>query len=432
MKQKTALIIVLLTASWLTAQHAAAQDDTNDLRQEVEEIRNDLNRIQDRLKKSVEIHGFVSQGYLRSCDNNYWGETDEGTFEFNEIGLNISTNLSDQLRLGLQIFSHDLGDYGDNELEIDWAYADYYYRDWLSLRVGRTKTPVGLYGETRDFDVVNTFVILPQSMYIESFRESTVAVNGAAFYGNLPLVGAGHLDYTTWIGGVRVSSDNAGVRPYEDIGPGFFEITDAQAEYTTGINLRWETPLPNLLLTGTFLRVYDVNLEGETTATMQAVYGVPTGSPMSAHADRVDSSSFGMELSLGRFIFASEYINFRGKTYVTAPALGTFPISLYSEGYYWSLTYALSRKLSLGAYYNVYYNDAADKDGSDLEAQGRREWEGFQKDLAFAIRYDVNENWALKAEFHTIEGVGQLYRIDNPDGFDKEWHMLALKVTYSF
>ena len=38
----------------------------------------------------IDIHGFISQGYLQSTDNNYLANTDKGTFEFNEAAINFS------------------------------------------------------------------------------------------------------------------------------------------------------------------------------------------------------------------------------------------------------------------------------------------------------------------------------------------------------
>ena len=63
----------------------------------------------------LNIHGFVSQGYLHSSDNNYQGNTEDGTFEFNELGINFSTQLTDELRLGIQFFARDLGNFGISE-----------------------------------------------------------------------------------------------------------------------------------------------------------------------------------------------------------------------------------------------------------------------------------------------------------------------------
>jgi len=39
----------------------------------------------------VAIHGFISQGYLKSDHNDFLAETEKGSFQFNEMGLNFST-----------------------------------------------------------------------------------------------------------------------------------------------------------------------------------------------------------------------------------------------------------------------------------------------------------------------------------------------------
>ena len=40
---------------------------------------------------NVDVHGFVSQGYMRSQHNNYLAnDSSDGTFAFNEIGINFS------------------------------------------------------------------------------------------------------------------------------------------------------------------------------------------------------------------------------------------------------------------------------------------------------------------------------------------------------
>ncbi len=63
----------------------------------------------------VMIHGFASQGFLQSTDNEFLGETSNGTFNFNEIGINFAVQLTDELRFGIQLFSRDLGYYDDKE-----------------------------------------------------------------------------------------------------------------------------------------------------------------------------------------------------------------------------------------------------------------------------------------------------------------------------
>lgn len=38
---------------------------------------------------NVAIHGFVSQGYLKSNANNFLTETDSGSFQYNDMGINF-------------------------------------------------------------------------------------------------------------------------------------------------------------------------------------------------------------------------------------------------------------------------------------------------------------------------------------------------------
>ena len=61
----------------------------------------------------VDIHGFISQGFIKSTGNNYLGETLDGEWEFTETGINFATELTDDLRVGAQLFARDLGPLGN-------------------------------------------------------------------------------------------------------------------------------------------------------------------------------------------------------------------------------------------------------------------------------------------------------------------------------
>ena len=63
----------------------------------------------------------MSQGYFKSNDNNFLGKSKEGSFEYNEVGLSFALPISDELRFGMQLFSRDIGEYGNNDFNVDWA-----------------------------------------------------------------------------------------------------------------------------------------------------------------------------------------------------------------------------------------------------------------------------------------------------------------------
>ena len=56
-------------------------------------------------------------------------------------------------------------------MKLDWAVADYNFRQEFGIRVGRVKYPKGLYGEALDLDVIRPFVFLPMSVYNPVLRD---------------------------------------------------------------------------------------------------------------------------------------------------------------------------------------------------------------------------------------------------------------------
>ena len=109
-------VIGLLATAPIWAQEKTELDR---LRAEFEQLKKDVAQSMDRLDSGVQIHGFVSQGYMRSSDNNYLADSDEGSFDFSEVGINLRTDLSDSLSVGIQFVGRDLGETGNNEVRID-------------------------------------------------------------------------------------------------------------------------------------------------------------------------------------------------------------------------------------------------------------------------------------------------------------------------
>ena len=181
------------------------------------------------------------------------------------MGINFATSVTDDLRIGAQFFTRDLGPVGNNEISLDWAFADYTITDEFNIRAGRMKQSYGLYGEYWDLDLVRPSVVLPNSVYLMSLRDLLINFNGLQFYGNIDLwdydlgsidykVGAGRCWYKTPNRTLRsrTSSDN---RAYDDTTDTFaFQMTDFKDNFILNMSLQWNTPLDGLLLkyTGTW------------------------------------------------------------------------------------------------------------------------------------------------------------------------------------
>ena len=156
----------------------------------------------------VEIHGFISQGYLKTDRNNYMADTEDGTFQFNEMGINFQTRVSEKLKIGTQFIARDLGTIGNDEIKIDWAFADYRYSNIIGVRAGSLKIPIGFYNEARDVDSVRTNIILPPSIYAEEWRDVFVGLKGVGIYGRLP----GRVSYVLQNGTLDLPLDSGYMR----------------------------------------------------------------------------------------------------------------------------------------------------------------------------------------------------------------------------
>ncbi len=160
--------------------------------------------------RDVQIHSFASQGFGYSNENNYLTmKTSKGSFAMTDGGVNISTQLTDRLRIGAQIYLRNVGKLGDWHPVLDWAFADYKFKDWFGLRGGKVKTTLGLFNDSQDNEFLHTWALLPQSVYPLDLRGSTIAHNGGDAYGRIPLQRLGHLDYTAY-GGARSVDQHEG------------------------------------------------------------------------------------------------------------------------------------------------------------------------------------------------------------------------------
>src|SRR3984885_14151094 len=100
------------------------------------------------LDRTVQVHGFASQGFVYTNDNNWLTmDTSDGSAAFTDFGLNMSTPITDRLRIGAQVYDRNLGQLGQYHPSLDWAVIDYHFKSWLGFRGGKVKTTHGLYND---------------------------------------------------------------------------------------------------------------------------------------------------------------------------------------------------------------------------------------------------------------------------------------------
>lgn len=377
--------------------------------------------------RPLEVHGFLSQGWIKSDRNNFYAHTADGTFQFNEFGINFATELTDRLRTGLQLLSRDLGDIGNNAVEVDWAYGDYRWKDWLGLRAGKMKAPYGFYNETRDVDMLRTSIFLPPSIYNERWRDAYQSSVGYSLYGNLNLHAFGSLNYQFQSGEMNLAPGGGMARAIEDSAE--MEMLSSNMHDYANDYVEWNTPLKGLRL-GMCTLTFNLDIRFETTtATSWAIsQGIPAGTVFAYKMDNARINTLSAEYAAGNLTLALEYMRFRSERVESSEE----SIEEGQEGYAGSIAYRFTEWFELGAYYAVYYADANDRAGQQSEAAGKPAYKAWQKEWAVTARFDLNDYWTLKLEGHLVNGAALLLFRDNPDGLQENSFLFAMKTTYSF
>ncbi|MFC1569415.1 hypothetical protein ACFL4L_04210 [bacterium] len=404
------------------------------------------------LMDRIEIHGLISQGYILSSDNNYLNmKTPKGSYEMNEAAINFSTNITDRLRGGLQLLSRDLGKVGNNAVMLDWAYADYRFRDYLGFRIGKIKTPLALYNEIRDVDALRTFILLPQSVYDENVRDFSFAFQGIGIYGNVPLFGLGDVEYNLYTGAFNIPNPSSGFwyDSFSNLATGAemvvandsttiekLNITNSNvtADYIWGGSAYWTTPLEGLKLGGCYLygSLYmstDIAIFMKVTSSVQPGSNLYQSRQPNLDVDVKikDYYTLSGEYAIQNLTLTGEYHSRIYRVHIRTSDLLGFPIDNDYQliGYYGQATYRFTDWLEAGAYYSFY-------DDVDSHLEGTPSWYFTQKDICAAIRFDITPNLLIKFEGHKIDGVGLALSAENPSGRTQHWNLFAIKSSINF
>lgn len=150
----------------------------------------------------VQVHGFLSQAAIKTSENRFFGDSDQGSFGLTEVGVNASYRPHPSLLLSGQVLARRAGDMSDGTPSLDYLLTDLSMistpRTRLGVRVGRIKSPLGLYNETRDVPFTRPGIFLPQVIYYEKVRNLVLSSDGAMLdfekfgdWGTLSLVAGG-------------------------------------------------------------------------------------------------------------------------------------------------------------------------------------------------------------------------------------------------
>jgi hypothetical protein len=394
-------------------------------------------------ERDVQVHSFASQGFAYSNDNNYLTmNTSQGSFAMTDGGVNVSTQLTDKFRVGGQVYIRDFGRLGQWHPQLDWAYADYRFKDWFGVRGGKVKTVLGLFNDTQDNDSLHTFALLPQSVYPTDLRDSTIGHTGADLYGNVELKRLGSISYTVFVGHRQDTRYGGYSLMVQDRGINM--STYGGLQY--GGDLKWSTPIKNLVLGGSHL-IEDVTGTGKTTCNQAkasvncALWTSLTDGNYKEYSNKDYSNYFYGEYTIGNLRLDSEY-----RRYWRDQAVwnGLWDVWADTRGWYTSAAYRISKRLELGTYYSRFTckwisgglgpNGPTVKPPSlDTSLPGNHIY-----DKVVTARFDLNRWWNVKLEGHFMDGYGTnqspdgFYDTSNPQGYKPKTAMLMVRTGWSF
>ena len=366
-----------------------------------------------QIPDTLQFHGFASQGFILSSKNNFFGESEDGSLDFRELGLNASIRPLPDLQLSLQILSRRAGKKGNDDIRLDYALLDYSVISDESgnfgIRIGRIKNPIGLYNDTRDVAFTRPSIFLPQSIYFDRARNLALSADGINFYTDLR-TDVGDLFYQFElvypdVDDIQTKQTLLGKQPGK---------LDRKLSYVGRLIFEREGGKMRLGVTGVVL---NIGFESKSA-------GMKDG------RIRFQPFILSAQYNAEFWSLTSEYAlrYFRYQDVGAIPDFGTTGESYYLQG-----TYRFATKLEALLRYDVLYQDKDDRSGKKF-TRGPSHTR-FAKDLTLGLKWSMTKAWMSRIEFHNVDGTAWLPSLDNPgplSALKRRWTMWALLVSYRF
>jgi hypothetical protein len=360
---------------------------------------------QDLPGTGIVVHAYVSQGFLFSSSNNYLSmKSSEGSPQWTDAAVNVSDSLADNLRVGLQLHTYQLGEFGGSNIQVDWASGDYRVNDHFGIRAGKVKTVWGLFNDSQDIDAVFLWILLPQGAYSTDHKSFYLAHIGGDVYGGLSLgKRAGTLHYVAYAGQATIDLNDGYIQTFAQLGLLF---TNSLGGKTYGGDLQWETPVRGLII-------------GSSGNMLTADGTAPAGN---FHSPALLTPSMYASFTRGRVYLAGEYDRIPINATLTLGST-VFPFVADERTWFAMGSYRLRNNLQVGSYYSHFVDKSADT----------TQPANYSKDWVVSGRYDFNAYFYAKIEGHFLRGTALgYYNSTNPNGLAPNSNMLAAKIGFSF
>ncbi len=364
---------------------------------------------------NLQIHGFITQAYVKTTENQFFGDSRDGSFDFRELGVNASYRLRPNLMASAQLLSRVAGEMYDGSLAIDYAQLDYQMhmdeRGRVGLILGRNKNPLGLYNDTRDVAATRPGIFMPQSIYWDRVRNMVLSNDGLQLYGERNNE-MHRFNLQLFVG--KTPIDENVEKSYLDPA---LQASMEQDGLTTGGRLlyEWDGGRFRLALSNAMLE-----LDSETNL-------LPNGKI------DIDYWVLSAQYNDGPWRLTAEYM----QEPLDYSGFGDFldPADTTLDGYYLQGDYRLHEDWELMLRYEESHYNKDDPDGSESsQVIGLKSYTFYSKLWTLGLLWEPTEKLMLRAEFSRVDGTIFLSGLENPIPNEtvKDWNLFSLLVSYSF
>ncbi len=418
--QSAAKMLFILVFLWSTPSQA--QEQANELKNETAKSSTIEWFKPERLKDNLQIHGFASQAFISTSNNDVFGNSDQGGgFGFTEVGLNASFRPLPRLQLSGQGLYRRAGEGSSSHPRLDFGFADYriysHETNQFGVRVGRLKNPFGFYNETRDVAFTRPSILLPQSIYFDRVRNFGLSSDSVQLYADTshsslgsiavqfgiakPIVG----DRDTKAAVIGLGQAGKLTSEVGYLGRGIYETNDGRIR---------------LAVSGLWANV------GYNPAGLN--------DPLGPGSIQFSPIFFSAQYNTERWSLTSEYalrhFKFSG---FNVPQFDN--LDFYGESFYFQGEYRFNHKWEAMIRYDVLFTDRSDRNGKKFAAAtGLPAHSRFAKDFVVGLRWNITPQIMLRGEYHRVNGTGWLSTLDNqnPFGTSQHWNIFAAQLSYRF
>ena len=373
------------------------------------------------LALDYQVHGYAAQGFVYSDDNNFFGDSTHGSYNYYEAGLNASVQVHPKLIFAAQAAIRDAGISDDGTLRLDYALADYRFLTSVDssagVRVGKVKNALGFFNETRDVIFTRPSILMPRVYNDNQNQRSLVfTAPGAQLYGSkvfgrheLSLTGTVSADRDVRKSDKRLLIDLSGL-------PFSLRIEDSwNAQLMDSLDGgRWQFALSHFF--------------GRFTLATPPTVGV-------AGTFDVGITIFSARFNAEKLSLTAEYARNPNTDDVTFMGLPFLHTRIVADGGYVQGEYRFNASWGAVARFETSFVDMDDRSGRKFAAAnpGADRKSRMSQDVMIGINWRAGEHWGIWGEYYWIDGTSSLQRLENPPPIRaSRWTLLMLMAGYKF